>query len=195
MYESEANGFLGKVRDMKIVGIAGSLRESSSNGTLLKIIASIPDPEVHFEIFRGLGKLPFFSPELDDGNTSKEVAEFRAFLKNADGIIIATPEYAFGMPGVLKNALDWTVSSGEFDKKPVAALSASPTYGGGDKAHASLLLVLGALSARVVAKASFPIPAIYKRISKTGEVVDPAIVELLAGVLSELKAEIKSGPG
>jgi NAD(P)H-dependent FMN reductase len=101
---------------MRILGIAGSLRENSSNGTLLKIIASIRDPAVEFEIYRGLGGLPFF-----------------------------TPEYAFGMPGVLKNALDWTVSSGEFDKKPVAA---SPTYGGGDKAHASLLLVLGALSGR-----------------------------------------------
>lgn len=180
---------------MKIVGIAGSLRESSSNGTLLKIIASIPDPEVEFEIYRGLGGLPFFSPELDDENTSGEVAAFRALLKSADGIVLATPEYAFGMPGVLKNALDWTVSSGEFDKKPVAALSASPTSAGGDKAHASLLLVLSALSARVVQSASFPIPAIYKRISKTGAIVDQAIVDVLAGVMADLKREIENGSG
>ncbi len=178
---------------MKILGIAGSLRERSSNGTLLKIIASLNDPEVEFEIFRGLGGLPFFSSELDDANVNEAVATFRALLKGADGILIATPEYAFGMPGVLKNALDWTVSSGEFDKKPVAALSASPTYGGGDKAHASLLLVLGALSARVVETASFPIPAIYKKISKSGEIVDPAIVTLLSGVLADLKTEIRKG--
>ncbi|MEO6094641.1 MAG: NAD(P)H-dependent oxidoreductase [Fibrobacteria bacterium] len=179
---------------MRILGIAGSLREDSSNGTLLKIAASLPDPEVELEIYRGLGDLPFFSPERDDANQDGSVAEFRARLKRADGILIATPEYAFGMPGVLKNALDWTVSSGEFDKKPVAALSASPTSTGGDKAHASLLLVLSALSARVVTSASFPIPAIYKKISKTGAVVDPAIVNLLAGVMADLKAEIGKGP-
>lgn len=178
---------------MRILGIAGSLRADSSNGTLLKIAASIPDPETEFEIYRGLGDLPFFSPERDDAGGDGSVAEFRALLKRADGLLIATPEYAFGMPGLLKNALDWTVSSGEFDKKPVAALSASPTSAGGDKAHASLLLVLSALSARVVAPASFPIPAIYKKISKAGEVIDPAIVDLIARVLADLKAEIRKG--
>jgi chromate reductase len=180
---------------MKILGISGSLRENSSNTTLLKIIRSIPGPEVEFEIYRGLGGLPFFSPELDDGNASDAVKEFRGKLAGCDGIILSTPEYAFGMPGVLKNALDWTVSSGEFDKKPVAVLSASPTYAGGDKAHASLLLVLSALGANVVEKASFPIPGIYKRISKTGEVVDPGIVGLLSGVLTDLAGAIKSGRG
>jgi chromate reductase, NAD(P)H dehydrogenase (quinone) len=180
----------GKIR---ILGISGSLRADSSNSTLIRLAASLPDPEVEFEIHGGLDGLPFFSPERDDANASPEVGEFREALKRADGILICTPEYAFGMPGVLKNALDWTVSSGEFDRKPVAALSASPTYGGGDKAHASLLLVLGALSARVAQKGSFPIPAIYKKISKTGEVVDPAILGLLSGVMAELKAEIRKG--
>src|SRR4051812_37177157 len=102
---------------MKILGISGSLREKSSNTTLLKIIQSIPDPEIEFEIYSGLGSLPFFSPERDDADASEEVKAFRSLLKRSDGIVLSTPEYAFGMPGVLKNALDWTVSSGEFDKK------------------------------------------------------------------------------
>jgi NAD(P)H-dependent FMN reductase len=178
---------------MKILGISGSLRESSSNTTLLKIIRSVPHPEVEFELYDGLGRLPFFSPERDDADVSDEVREFRSRLRLSDGVILSTPEYAFGMPGVLKNALDWTVSSGEFDKKPVAVLSASPTALGGDKAHAALLLVLSALSANVVGKASFPIPMIYKRISKTGEIVDPAIVGKMAGVLADLRAAIRGG--
>ncbi|MDB5107014.1 MAG: azr 1 [Fibrobacteres bacterium] len=179
-------------KGMKILGISGSLRECSSNTTLLKILRDLPFPEVEFGIYPDLGRLPFFSPELDDGDTPGIVTEFRARLANAEGILISTPEYAFGMPGVLKNALDWTVSSGEFTGKPVAAISASPTYGGGDKAHASLLLVLSALSARVAVKGSFPIPAIYGKISKTGEIVDPAIRDLLRGVLSELVATIRA---
>jgi chromate reductase, NAD(P)H dehydrogenase (quinone) len=180
---------------MRILGISGSLRADSANSTLIRLAASLPDPEVEFEIHHGIGTLPFFSPERDDANASREVGEFREALKRADGILICTPEYAFGMPGALKNALDWTVSSGEFDRKPVAALSASPTYAGGDKAHASLLLVLGALSARVAEKGSFPIPVIYKRISKTGEVIDPSVLALLSGVMAELKAEIRKSAG
>jgi chromate reductase len=179
---------------MKILGISGSLREKSSNTTLLRLMGDIPFPEVEFEIHRDIGVLPFFSPELDDGETPEAVKAFRAALAAADGIVLCTPEYAFGMPGVLKNALDWTVSSGEFDKKPVAVLSASPTSAGGDKAHASLLLVMQALSARVAVKGSFPIPAIYKKISKTGEIVDPSILGILEKVLEELAAEIRKGP-
>jgi NAD(P)H-dependent FMN reductase len=180
---------------MKILGISGSLRGNSSNTTLLRILNSIPHPELEFDIFPDLGRLPHFSPELDDADASLQVRSFRAALSGCDGVVLSTPEYAFGMPGVLKNALDWTVSSGEFDGKPVAAISASPTYAGGDKAHASLLLVLSALSARVIPKASFPIPMIYKKISKSGEIVDPAITALLAGVLAELADAVRSGPG
>ncbi|HKP96973.1 MAG TPA: NADPH-dependent FMN reductase [Fibrobacteria bacterium] len=179
---------------MRILGISGSLRENSSNTTLLKLMQALPHPGIEFEIYGDLGRLPFFSPELDDADASGPVREFRALLKRSDGVVLSTPEYAFGMPGVLKNALDWTVSSGEFDKKPVAALSASPTSAGGDKAHASLLLVLSALSARVVPEASFAIPAIYKRISKTGAIADPGIVDVLSGVLSGLVGAIKNRP-
>ncbi len=178
---------------MNILGISGSLRQNSSNTALLRILKSFPHAEINFEIFPDLGRLPHFSPELDDSDASLQVRAFRAALSACDGVVLSTPEYAFGMPGVLKNALDWTVSSGEFGGKPVAAISASPTFAGGDKAHASLLLVLSALAAEVVPKASFPIPMIYKKISKAGEIIDPAIVDLLSGVLSELAAVVNAG--
>src|SRR4051812_38100096 len=92
-----------KAVPIRILGISGSLRAESSNSTLIRLAAALPDPEVGFEIYRGLGGLPFFSPERDDANASAEVGEFRAALKRADGILICTPEYAFGMPGALKN--------------------------------------------------------------------------------------------
>ena len=176
---------------LKIMGISGSLRTNSSATMVLKQVAMLLPSSVGFNMYSGLGELPHFNDAADEPATVKQ---FKNLVAAADGIFICSPEYAFGVPGTLKNALDWTVSSGEFDKKPVAALSASPTSAGGDKAHASLLLVLSALSARVVASASFPIPAIYKKISKTGAVVDPAIVDLLARVLADLKAEIRKGP-
>ena len=179
---------------MVILGISGSLREKSSNSIMLEIFKSISMPDVEITISHLIGRLPFFSPDLDDENSSGIVKEFRRELADCDGVIISTPEYAFGMPGVLKNALDWTVSSGELLHKPLAAISASPTSAGGDKAHASLLLVLKALSAKVVPSASFPFPAIYKRISKTGELLDPLLVDDLRRVLVDLVAAIKSPP-
>jgi len=103
------------------------------------------DPELltsftDFErIYGGLDDLPHFSPDRDGDDPPRSVGRLRELLRTADGVLIGTPEYAFGVPGALKNALDWTVSSGEFDGKPVAAISASPLYTGGAKAHASLL--------------------------------------------------------
>jgi chromate reductase, NAD(P)H dehydrogenase (quinone) len=174
---------------MKILGISGSLREKSSNTALLNILKSISNSEI--DIYKDIGKFPFFSPELDDGNTPEIVKEFRAILKNSDAVVISTPEYAFGIPGVLKNALDWTVSSGEFSKKPVAAISASPTINGGDKAHAGLLLVLKAQGAHIVWAASQSIPMIYKKISKNGEIIDKAIEEVMKNILTEIRQSIK----
>jgi chromate reductase len=175
---------------VKILGISGSLREGSSNTTLLKLAAENAPAEVELEIFRGLDGLPFFSPELDV-DPPEAVTAFRTKLKEADGILISTPEYAFGMPGSLKNALDWTVSSGEFAGKTVAALSASPTSAGGDKAHAALLMTLQAMASEVVAAASMPMPRIYKRLNAQGEVLDPSLTEQMKKIMMELVDAIK----
>ena len=92
----------------------------------------------------GSGPCAHFSPDLDGEDAPTPVVHLRTLLGGSDGVLICTPEYAFGMPGSLKNALDWTVSSGDLNEKPVAAISASPLHSGGDKAHASLLLTLTA---------------------------------------------------
>ena len=101
-------------------------------------------------------------------------------------MIICTPEYAFGIPGTLKNALDWTVSSGDFWGKPVAAISASPLASGGDKAHASLLQTLTALGANVPAGGKLIIPMIKKKLNANGDVVDAETLQALKSVLDAL---------
>ena len=93
-------------------------------------------PFVDYLFYEGLGGIPPFAATPDDNDSPKTVVELRTMIKEADGVLICTPEYAFGVPGVLKNALDWTVSSGDLTNKPVALITAST---GGDKAHASLL--------------------------------------------------------
>jgi NAD(P)H-dependent FMN reductase len=113
-----------------LVAISGSLKQSSSNSALLRgIAAAAPEP---VEVWNELGDLPHFTPDGDGGTP---VASLRAAVTRADALVVATPEYAGGMPGSLKNALDWLVGTGELYDKPVAVLSAAPSAERGTNAR------------------------------------------------------------
>ncbi|GHO88444.1 NADPH-dependent FMN reductase [Dictyobacter formicarum] len=169
---------------MNILTISGSLRASSSNTRLVKAIMRLAPAGIETQLYQGLADLPHFTPDLDGGNPPASVLTLRQQLQAADGVLICTPEYAFGVPGTLKNALDWTVSSGDFSEKPVAAISASPLWSGGDKAHASLLLTLTALGANILEEGKIIIPMINKKLDADGNIVDPALLEDLKTVFS-----------
>ena len=175
---------------MHILAISGSLRASSTNTALVRATAALAPKTMEFTIYDGLADLPHFSPDLDGDNAPASVGQLRGLLQAADGVLICTPEYAFGVPGALKNALDWTVSSGDLYEKPVAAISASPTYMGGDKAHASLLLTLSALGAKVPEGAKLIIPMVRLKLNANGEVSDPETVQALKSVLDTLAQTI-----
>jgi chromate reductase len=113
-----------------IVAISGSLKQSSANSALVRALAAA-EPE-HVEVWDGLGDLPHFNPD-DDGGAP--VASLRAAVTSADAVLVATPEYAGGMPGSLKNALDWLVGTGELYDKPVAIVSAAPSPERGENAR------------------------------------------------------------
>jgi chromate reductase, NAD(P)H dehydrogenase (quinone) len=157
---------------MRVLAIAGSLRAASSNQELLRAIARLAPAGTEVEVYAGLGDIPAFSPDLDVDPAPPAVADFRARLRAADAVIVCTPEYAFGMPGILKNALDWLVSSGETYEKPVAALSAAPSHGGAANALAWLRQTLRAVSAAVPPEATFPIPFVRKKLA--GDVLTDA---------------------
>jgi len=102
---------------IKVIAISGSTRKTSSNLNLIKGIARLTSDIFEINIFEGLSDIPQFNPDLDLETPPIQVADFRQHLKAADAILICTPEYAMGVPGTLKNAIDWTVSSMEFSKK------------------------------------------------------------------------------
>ena len=170
---------------MRVLAVAGSLRAASSSAELLRALAKLAPPGVEVEVYDRLGDVPIFSPDLDGESPPPAVADFRARLSKADAVVLCTPEYAFGMPGLLKNALDWLVSSGETYEKPVAALSCAPSHGGGANALAWLRQTLGAVSALVPDAASFPIPFVRKRVVE-GAVIDPELAAALRGALAAL---------
>jgi len=111
---------------MRILAISGSLRAASTNTTLLKAAAALALEDLSLNLFCGLNDLPHFNPDLDNGPPHAAVARFRLQMAKSAVIIFSTPEYAHGIPGTLKNALDWVVASGELYEKPVALFSASP---------------------------------------------------------------------
>lgn len=177
---------------MNIVAISGSLRAASTNTALVRAAAALAPEGMNVTVYDGLGGLPHFSPELDGESVPAAVRDLRGLLAGADGALVCTPEYAFGMPGSLKNALDWLVTSGELWRKPVVALSASPSALGGEKAHAALLLTLSALEAQIVAEGSLLIPFVTTKVDKSGNVTDAATAQALRASLDALARAVEA---
>ena len=155
---------------MHLLAISGSLRAGSTNTTLLKAAVAFAPDGVSLNFYGGLGDLPHFNPDLDKDLPPVAVAEFRTQLRKSAGVIISTPEYAHGVPGVLKNALDWLVASGEFYEKPVALFSASPRA---NYAQASLTETLTVMTARIVSEACIVVPLLGKNLDENEIISDP----------------------
>src|SRR5215208_5568712 len=116
------NQSLSMDQPLRLLAISGSLRTASSNTTVLHALRAIAPTNVTISLYDQLGDLPYFNPDLDGemDTPPAHVATLRAQIGQADGLLISSPEYAHGVPGVLKNALDWLVSSLDFPGKPVA---------------------------------------------------------------------------
>lgn len=179
---------------ISILAISGSLRQKSSNTAIMNALADLAPENVRIQIFEGIGDLPHFNPDIDTDRGPDTVEGWRKQLKEADAVLICTPEYANGVPGVLKNALDWIVSSGEFMNKPTAVISASPTPMGGDKAHASLLLTLRMMTARIVEGATLMIPQITVKLNQEGVLADSETKLKLRNLLIALEQACNPAP-
>jgi len=169
---------------MRLIAISGSLRKQSSNAALLRAAAQVAPADVEVVVYAGLDRLPPFNPDLDEEGMPPppSVAELRRILISSDAIVISSPEYAHGVPGVLKNMLDWLVSVGELVGKPVALLNAAPT--GGHYAQASLAETLRTMNWRLVDEASRVEPFVGRRIS--GGLTDEAVRASLAAAIAAL---------
>ena len=165
----------------KILAISGSTRQKSSNNDLIQALIRL-SPH-HITIFKGIDELPHFNPDLDIEPAPEKIAAFRQQLREADAILICTPEYAMGVPGTLKNAIDWIVSSCEFSHKPTALITASSL---GQKAHASLLETLKIIETRITDDTQLVISHIKTKISFNGEITDVITLESVKKVLLAL---------
>jgi len=175
---------------MHILAISGSLRAGSSNTFLLQAAARLAPPDVEIRFYQGLGDIPPFNPDRDGEAVAPAVADLRARLEQAAAVLISSPEYAHGISGVLKNALDWLVDSGELVDKPIGLINASPRA---THAHAQLTEILTVMSGRIIPAASIAVPLLGKGHDPAGIVADPEIADPLRLALRALAAEAVQG--
>jgi NAD(P)H-dependent FMN reductase len=179
----------------EILLLCGSVREGSSNETMLRTVADVVAERrdgTSAVRYQGLGSLPHFNPDLDADPLPKEVADLRAAIASADALLICAPEYAGTLPGSFKNLLDWTVGGTETSGKPAAWINAAgPGRGGG--AVATLRTVLEYTGATVVDEACLALPFDRaKHPVADGVVTDPEARARLAGAVGLLLAAAAS---
>lgn len=176
---------------IRILAVSGSLRSASSNTALLRAVARLAPDNVEVHLFQGLAELPHFNPDLDDfdgGVAPPTVVDLRSRLAASDGVIVACPEYVHGVPGALKNAIDWVVSSGEFYEKPLALLNASMAA---MHAYASLTEILTTADAHLVREASVRVGLPTNRIDERGILSDPELSGALQAAVAAFARAIR----
>jgi chromate reductase len=182
---------------MRVLGISGSLRSGSLNSALLRAAAERLPAGAELVEFERLREVPPYDEDVELEATPVVVEELRQAVRDADAVLIATPEYNHSIPGQLKNALDWVsrpAGKSALNGKPAAAIGASTGMFGAVWAQAELRKVLGALGGRVV-EAELPVGHAKDQLDGDRLELSPQQSEQLEEILAELisEAEIESG--
>lgn len=175
---------------MNVLAVSGSLREASSNTSLLRALGALAPADAAVSFSVPLDSLPFFNSDVEEAGLPPSVRVWRTEVGLADAIVISSPEYAHGVSGVLKNALDWLVGGVEIHGKPVSVLNARPQA---TIAHAALVETLRVMGARVVDRTAVPLAG--RQVDHRGIASDPDIASSLLAVLSTLRRSIEAPPG
>ncbi|KAA2258070.1 NAD(P)H-dependent oxidoreductase [Solihabitans fulvus] len=183
--------------DLKILGISGSLRADSHNTSLLRAAQKFTPDGMQIEIYEGLRDIPPYDMDFDYPHTRPEVvADLRRRVNEADGLLIATPEFNYSIPGVLKNAIDWvstdwTRTEGQpLARKPAAIMGAAPTNFGSVRAQLALRQAFVWTDTDVVVKPEVIAFRSHERFDDEGNLIDETTIGLLRDLLSALKNKI-----
>jgi len=177
---------MGEALRVGILAVSGSLRTASSNTALVRAAAASAPQNVAVRLYSDLAELPHFNPDLDGDTPPTAVAQFRSQLAACDAVLISSPEYAHGVPGALKNALDWVVGSGELVGQPVALINTSPRA---THAQASLAETLTVMSTNLIPGASISLPLIGRALDAGGIVTDKDLSSALYSAIVPLVHE------
>lgn len=174
---------------MRFLALSGSLRAASINSALLRAAARLAPGGIDVHVFDGLAQLPLFNPDLE-ANVPSAVARLHDAVAAADALLIASPEYAHGVTGTIKNMLDWLVSFEPFVHKRVAVLNVSPRAHHADDA---LRETLKTMSAIIVEPASVTLPILGSGLDEEGIVHSPTLSAAITEVLESLRRVVNAG--
>ena len=179
-------------RPLRLFALSGSLRAASSHTAALWALARLAPPEVSVVVYQELGELPPFNPDLDGEGAEPPpaVARLRSHIRRAHGLLLTSPEYAHGVPGVLKNALDWLVSSTDLPGKPVALLNLTPSS---LHVHASLCEILRTMSVALEEGGPLTVPLPRRKLDTATMLADPEIALALEEALAVLIRAVEGG--
>jgi chromate reductase len=180
---------------MKVLGIAGSLRRNSYNHALLRLAAERLPAGAEWSEFDGLGEIPPYDADVEEGAAAAPaaVSALREAMREADAVLVATPEYNHSIPGVLKNALDWAsrpAGESALTGTPAAVVGASTGMFGAVWAQAETRKVLGALGGRVI-QTELPVARAAELFEDGRLQLAPEQLEVLDELLAELAAEVE----
>ncbi|MGJ7556834.1 NADPH-dependent FMN reductase [Variovorax sp. RB3P1] len=175
----------------RLVAISGSIRRASNCTAVLRSLQPLLPPEVEVQLVP-LDDIPPYNADLDGDTPPEPVARLKRAIAEADGLVLCSPEYNYGMPGVLKNAIDWASRPGfasPLKGKPALVMTASPGTAGGVRAQAQIRDALAATLARPLVRPHVAIASVASRI-QDGKLVDVPTLDFIRVALAELLDEI-----
>jgi len=178
---------------IRLVGLSGSIRKGSYNTVVLRSLAEAASSLAKIRLFP-LDLIPPYNQDLDGALAPAAVVELKAAIADADGLVLCSPEYNYGMSGVLKNAIDWASRPGmasPLKGKPVLIMTASPAYTGGVRAHAQLREALCGCLSRVVTRPQVVIAAVHEKVVD-GRLVDQSALNFAVDAVRDLIVEVQA---
>src|SRR5687768_9603039 len=160
---------------IRVVGIPGSLRQGSLNKALLRAAVELAPAGMEIKTYTGLGDIPPYNDDVMAKGDPEPVAAFKAAIREADAMLIATPEYNYGVPGVLKNAIDWASrpsGNSVLNRKPAAIMGCSQGLGGTIRAQHALRQSFVFTETHVMLQPEIKIPSVAKMFDPSGRLID-----------------------
>jgi chromate reductase len=169
---------------LRLLGITGSLRRASFNTALLRVVSTLLPQGVEFAM-RDLHGVPLYDGDVEARGIPAAVVDLREAIRAADGVIVSSPEYNHGVPGVLKNAVDWSSRGKDqpWRDKPLLLLSASNGGFGGARARVAWHVTFAVLGTRTMGVPEFFLSYGHKAFAPDGSLVDPGTRERLERTL------------
>jgi len=160
---------------LRVLGIPGSLRKGSYNRALLRAAIELAPPRMTIEIFEGVGALPLYDADVEAAGDPPAVVAWKNAIAAADALLIATPEYNYGVPGALKNAVDWASrppGNCVLNRKPAALMGGSPGSTGTARAQHALRQSFVFTDTRTMLQPELLVPRIHEKVDAEGRVTD-----------------------